>query len=340
MAKTETIEVISERVIIDKAPLIYSNRFHNYLNNMKSIERLNGGDYHDIEKLSNKAYQNHDISFIDITDKEDTISFININRIFKYYRSLNPNIDKKTFSKYIDTEASMYSVMSYIKNYKGVWNFGRDEMKIGKFIKKMFPDLTDKAVEIFVNKYKALYRMRMSPKLEIVKGEEITKYYNQANYLHAPSNKEGLGTLGKSCMRHGYDYFHLYTKNPEVCSLLILKSPENDSKIIARALIWKLESGEYYMDRIYTHFDSDVYIFRNYAKERGWETHHDNCKRGSRYFKHFTVSLNNTSFDEYPYMDTFFIMSKKAKKISSDKIANADDLISIRQTDGGYSRIY
>jgi len=334
----KTIVKTDEKLVIDTAPLVFSVKFQNYLKNMISIEKISEGNYYNIERLWNLSMTNCDISFIEITDKEDTISFININRIFKFYKSINSVIDKKTFTKYMNTEMSMYSFLPFIRNYKGVWNFGRNEMKIGKFIKKMLPTLTDQEIEVFVNKYKALYRSKINNKLKIVTGPDIKEWYDQDNYSHVKEGKEGLGQLGKSCMRYGKNYFDLYSKNTDVCSLLILQSPEDETKILGRALIWKLEDNTYYMDRIYTHFDSDIYIFRNYAKERGWSTHYDNIKLSNNKVKTFTVALKESDFRYYPYMDTFYVLSKKANKISSSGIPEATDMVSLRSTDGGYSR--
>jgi hypothetical protein len=73
---------------------------------------------------------------------------------------------------------------------------------------------------------------------EIVEGDEIAKWYRYENYA------ENKGTLGNSCMRDKRDsFFEIYTKNPEVCRMLILKE---DDKILGRALIWKLNSFKSY----------------------------------------------------------------------------------------------
>ena len=55
------------------------------------------------------------------------------------------------------------------------------------------------------------------------------------------------------------DYFNIYIENPDVCQLLIFTDP-ND-KLLGRALLWKLEDGSNYMDRIYTNRDSYIELF-------------------------------------------------------------------------------
>ena len=100
---------------------------------------------------------------------------------------------------------------------------------------------------------------------ETITGDDIAYWYNYSNY------KERSGTLGSSCMSNVEDYyFDIYTSNPDTCSLVILKSQEDDSKIVGRALLWTLTSGKKFMDRIYTIKDSDVQLFRDWAKENGW----------------------------------------------------------------------
>jgi len=168
---------------------------------------------------------------------------------------------------------------------------GRNEIKVGRFARAILTELgqkvTDKDIEIFVNTYKAS-KEDVSKRFEMVSGPIIKKYYLGTNYA------SGRGTLGDSCMKGEdcQDYFKIYTKNPEVCQLLVYLNEEG--KVIGRALVWKLSSkelysvgtqmlstgskkqdqvecpAEYFMDRVYTNNDSDVIKFVNYAKEKGW----------------------------------------------------------------------
>ena len=96
----------------------------------------------------------------------------------------------------------------------------------------------------------------------MVQGESIAYWYNYKNYL------DRSGSLGNSCMSNVDDeYFDIYMSNSDVCKLLILKSQENPNKIVGRALLWTLTGGEKYLDRIYTIKDSDIELFKDYAKE-------------------------------------------------------------------------
>ena len=322
----------------DKVPLIYSTKFDNYLSNMLSIDKM---DRHENTLVSTilSMYKNPcELSYIDITEKEDTISLIPASRIFKLYKKSFKEINKRDFDNYINAEDLLYGVHTYVKNYSGVWNTGRIEMKVGKFIKKLNDKLTDSQIEEFVNKYKALHRSRSNPTLSLVSGEQITYWYDQDRYAHSTEDKRrsGIGTLGKSCMRYGANYFYLYEKNPEVCQMLILQSKDDHKNILGRALVWKLEDGSTYMDRIYTHFDSDIYVFVKHATENGWHSHHDNTS-GKTKFRHFHISLKEAQFDYYPYMDTFCYLSVNEMKLSSDFI-KCSDLFILRNTNGTYDQ--
>jgi len=343
------IQPIKDLIKSEKAPLVYSTKFDNYLTNMLSIGKIDHSGNEDslIKKIASLYRTPSEVSYVDITDKEDTVSFIPTSRIIKMYKRSFKEIDKNEFEKYITAEEDLYPVHTYIKNYNGVWNTGRVEMKIGKFIKKLADNekLTDKQIEIFVNKYKALYRSRTNPILQLVSGQDIKHWYSQERYAHTPEdkNREGLGSLGKSCMRYGADYFSIYYENPAVCQLLILQAKEDKGSIIGRALVWKLNDGRTYMDRIYSHFDSDIYIFRKYAQERGWLTHHEAHKSSDgRLEESYTVSLTNANFTSYPYMDSMCFLSPSNKLISTKRrLGNdisASDLILLRSVTGSHER--
>lgn len=304
-------------------PLIYSSGFKNYLMNLISIANINGDSktiLYDIYSLENVA--NIDISFIDITGNEDTITFISHEQIKKCYDKLNT---KKTISEYLTSEKNLtnFGLVNHIKNYKGVWNTARNEMKIGKFIRKAIPRISDKDLEYFVNNYKTIFNSKTNRNFEIVNGEDIKKWYKYTNYKHNLENVRGLGDLGKSCMRHvSESFFDIYSENKDVCSLVLLKTKDSPDKIIGRALLWKLDTQngkeQFYMDRIYTHFESDIFAFRNFAKENGWLTHYD-IKREED-IKLLSVKLSESNFYYYPYMDSFCFLNKTNNTLSTKKI--------------------
>lgn len=339
---TKVIEKISKSKI-NKIPLFYSQKFDNYLTNIISINRVNDDSTDNIDIINFMELSESDISFIDTSDLPDTIVFTPANKVLKEFIK-NEKFDTTKFKKWLSAHAILEPYTSHIKNYEGPWTQNRVEMKIGKFVKKI-TNLTDKEIEEVVNQYKSLYKTRKNTKFEFIKGDEIETWYDQDNYLFTSEvNSDGIGTLGKSCMRHGYsNFFDLYTQNPDVCSLMILKSELDDSKIIGRALVWKLSDGSTYLDRIYTHFDSDINLFRNYAKQNGWKTHFEYKEKILKDDAYFSVNLTNVDFDYYPYGDTFYIIDLDTKKAHSNKYYKlckvaglSENLIQIRNTDGSH----
>ena len=133
-------------------------------------------------------------------------------------------------------------------------------------------------------------------------------------------------TLGNSCMRHSYcqKYFDIYTENEDVCSLLVLK--ESD-KVKGRALLWVLDNGDFYMDRIYTASDSDKHLFEEWADEHNYRKYSNDHKSKS-------VEVEESSYDYYPYMDTFYSFDTNDNTLRSND--GGSDCIKLQDTNGGY----
>jgi hypothetical protein len=143
--------------------------------------------------------------------------------------------------------------------------------KVGRVIKSILKDInadvTDQEVESFVNYFKSSVDLsrNLFKSFRIVKGDDIHHFYQTSQYAN------GKGSLGKSCMRNAVESKTLlYTTNPDKCSMVILvdkfKSDGNPEKIKGRALLWLADNGEFIMDRIYTNKDSDVELFKEFAK--------------------------------------------------------------------------
>jgi hypothetical protein len=199
---------------------------------------------------------------------------------------------------------------------KALWTKGRQEIFVGRGIRALLTSagikFLDKDLEEFVNLYKATVD-KMNDRFQYfqsVKEQEIGHWYNYRNY------KERSGSLGSSCMSNvNHDYFDIYMSNPDVCELVILKSEEDDSLIVGRALLWTLSDGKKFMDRIYTIKDSDVQLFRDWAKENGWYTkQHNSSSDSGRAINPengeqvdlgtLTVNIKRGMYEAYPYLDT------------------------------------
>ena len=198
----------------------------------------------------------------------------------------------------------------YVGDYKAM------EFKIGKFassmLRKAGVDFNNVELEDFVNKYKAQIEVRQGlfDKFEVVKGEEIRKYY-----LHTQYNSQS-GSLGSSCMKYTrcQEYLDIYVQNTNI-SMLIL---HGNYGIIGRAILWFDDKNRNIMDRIYTNNSADEELFKEYAKKNNfyYKASQDYVAMGNLMLGDtvitnrddilITVQLDETGVDYrfYPFVDT------------------------------------
>lgn len=223
----------------------------------------------------------------------------------------------------------------------------RQTIRIGRGIRGLLAaggkNFTDAEIEQFVNKYKSEYdKMNdIFRDFEVVTGDKIAYWYHYRTYLHGRDR----GPLSNSCMSGVPEsYLEIYTKNPEVCSLLILKN-EDGTKIKGRALVWELtEPSITFVDRIYTHADSDIELFRQYAKSEGWYckayngSGHDSLNLitptgNTENLGELTTKVKKGGYSSYPYLDTLQYLDRSNGILSTD---NSGDSLYLIDTGGGY----
>ena len=228
-----------------------------------------------------------------------------------------------------------------------VWTKSRQEVRIGRAIRALLnasgEKVLDKDLEVFVNQWKATID-KMNDRFQyfdVVNGEDIGHWYHNRNY-YARS-----GTLGSSCMSAVSErYFDIYMSNTDVCKLIILRSIEDDTKIMGRALLWTLSDGKQFVDRIYTINDSDVQLFRDYAKENGWYAkYYNGSSDSSRAFDPqtsqmvdlgtITVKIREGEYKGYPYLDTLKYFNPNKGTLSTQ---NTRDCYILESTDGDLYR--
>ena len=322
---SDYLDYILETVKSNTSQLYYSEKFRSLL---KKIENRS-----EVAKLLLQAERSNQVltqyTLIDITDKNDTISFVQVNRILRKYPEMD--IDKELFTKgaYIKMDGSEF------------WNESRTEMNVGRWSRRTFSEagksIPDSDIEKFVNLYKATFDSKDedNSNLQLLSGEDIRHWYLEDNY----ENRKGQ--LGASCMRYKscQNYLDIYVKNPKVCQILILKG--DDDKITGRALIWKLyhhKEGrqfckeDYYMDRIYTNNDSDKILFQEWADKKGMRYYGQSKTDWIMY-----VKLDSNDFEYYPYMDTFMCYNNESLLLCNDEsLWPEGGYIKIQETDGGY----
>jgi len=186
---------------------------------------------------------------------------------------------------------------------------------VGRFIKKYNPDTPSIQIEAEVNYIKTLLE---PPKMELVTGYDIAKYYNGFYY----SQSEDINSLRSSCMK--YDrcqrYLGIYVRNSNV-KLLIARSSLYTDKIVARALVWEnvidlcnnSEGPFTVMDRYY---GPEKYkeAFYEYARENGWVRKATTTAKDFNFVypnggiinnEFLAVPLEVRDFRFFPYLDTF-----------------------------------
>ena len=309
MENDNTIDIKKSDPVLK--PLILSDDFKKILNKILS---------RGVSKISTKLLnmekdKEHmfNLTYIDRTDRDDFITYIQSSRINRY-----------------DEGTDIWKVK------------GRIETRIGRLIRRIFgTKFNQVSVDNFVNKYKATVRSELDNHFELVSGNDISYWYHYSKY------NETRGSLGGSCMQGDecQKYFKIYTNNPNQVKLCILKENKDSDKIKGRALIWNISNPEglIFMDRIYTNDDADSNLFLEYAKKNGWVTkkkqNYNNdtviLPDGTKTKYKLSVELDDNDFNRYPYMDTFKFFNKENKTLynNDNKIGKHITLV---DTDGRY----
>lgn len=241
-------------------------------------------------------------SFIDCSnDKSEMISYISADKLLKQYIAYNKEFVEKNVGKQVPQLFSQWCQTNFNKLYEST---ERSRIKIGRFLKKIMPDVTDVEIEEFVNKYKSMKTID-DYEFVIVRGNDIHKCYDRVNQDCATSS-----SLYNSCRNYSsekdpkyldspmYKYCDFYASTPETCGLLILKYNGED-KIRGRAFIWNTEDGKVFVDYAYTSTAVEANMYQQYIKKNGYSN-------GST--KGITIKVNQACralTPRIPYLDSF-----------------------------------
>lgn len=236
---------------------------------------------------------------------------------------------------YLSISKEDSSQISYMDNTKlerfGVgkkWNVKlRSRARPGRVVQRILPNLPDREIESFVNKYSAAASRsnKSENKISIVYGDKIKFWYHRKNYAHE------YGSLGCSCMKYDecQDYFGIYTENPDHVGMAIIVNSEN--KLLARCLIWypntKKDKSVIFFDRIYAYNDETEFELYNWCINKGFTQGSDKNINKPKKVPKIKITLPNLEFDYYPYVDTFYYLD-------SDNLNNLGEGISLDNTDG------
>ena len=342
--------------------LLYSDKFKSVLDQIQTQNNIL-----DIFKAIQDIDLCVDFNCIDISSNCNTVRIIDSIKLSKWFKKHQTKAYKGDFNLYLndindgfhperlnDREHKYPMRLSHLS--QDDFNVGSIEIKIGRLVSKILnidipiikdylrkpPRLISEDIEDFVN----LFRVSISKKyyfFELVKGDEIRDCYFYKNYSITK------GTLGNSCMRHSscQDYFDIYTKNPDICQLLVLRYKNNPKLVAGRAIMWTLTNGQKFMDVAYCTNEQDWYLFVEKAKELGATTRYKNSgivKVQLHNFKHKNKSkilpflFKGT---KYPYLDTLIYLNKRTNILTNQKPSyydrNLKDWIMLQSTQGQYN---
>jgi len=245
---------------------------------------------------------------------------------------ITPDINYLSISKEDNSQISYMDTTKLEKFGVGKkWSVKlRSRARPGRVIQRILPNLQDRDVESFVNKYSAAASKsnKSENKISIVFGEKIKFWYHRKNYFRE------CGDLGCSCMKYDecQDYFGIYTENPDHVGMAIMVNNEN--KLLARCLIWypntKKDKSIIFFDRIYACSDQTEFEMYNWCINKGFTQCSNKNINKPKNLPSIKIHLPNLKFSYYPYVDTFYYLS-------TDNLNNLGDGTSLDSTDGRLS---
>ena len=298
--------------------------YSEFCNLTESKIKLRDADFNYIGISSENPYQ---LTYIRV-DKLIEHSLLDLVGTYKYRNSfitlqLPSNIDVGVY--YIKNDDYFNSKATTVRNAKYTQikirnlvsylslplNITKVRAKPGSVFKKIFPNKPDSFIEDLVKQYKKYinknFLIDSYYKLELVSGENIRKYYLENCY------EEYTGELGGSCMRHEecQDYLDIYVENSQ-CQLAILKSPSG--QICARTLVWDNK----YFDRVYATRENKKLFLISHLEKLGLKEiwNHQTFIATNKEDK-VIIDLDKARFDQYPFMDSLFILNLHSKQIAN-----------------------
>jgi len=265
-----------------------------YSNEMRNKLKKIGGKV--AEALLDIENSEQEFTYIDLGEKDNTITLIEVDKVFDYMRSRD--MSPGYLSRFIRINWLKKEDVRHV------------ELKIGKFTKALlFDTFTDPEYGEFVDKWRAL---KDESTFELWKGQEIIEAYTTGNYEECSGS-----TLDNSCMNDS-EYVLFYSA-VEGCEVLVLLDEDRSygPTVKGRAIIWTDYKGRRIMDRVYYNFGKDYQKFLNWAKENNVYYKKHNGTGGPNTFvlgdkeeklmtKIKVPNVFTYRGDGFPYMDTFY----------------------------------
>ena len=217
--------------------------------------------------------------------------FIYENKLITFFKyKLDPFSDYDTFEMLKDN-----SLLRMVNSSTG----NKLDLKIGRYLTKIntyLNLLSPKNIEDLAIKYKT--RCEENIEFEFLSGENIKEGYKTENY-----DTFNNSSLWGSCMNNKTTYLKIYTKNPNVVRLAIIKK---NNKIQARCFVWKI-NDKFYYDKIYFYKEHQSSIMRQNLESESILPIHK--------LTYASIKLDFCDFNKYPYLDTFYLLDMESKSL-------------------------
>lgn len=229
------------------------------------------------------------------------------------------------FIDFVDGEVTYmpYNKVQLITDDGVYINAGRQRISIHKFLTKVFKSFSlfsENQIKVAGDEMIAGFQQY---KIEFVEGEKIADYYNSIDCSNWSTT---------SCMSgRPLHYFKIYTDNPQVCKLGIVKNTDGD--IVGRFLHWQVTDGYWINDRFYYKEPVVEEWFKKYCEENNlyFRLDMDEFMHGDeREDLQLRVKLEHpvSDYDEVPYLDTFRYTDR------DNYLSNTRGRYSLDDTDG------
>ena len=286
-------------------------------NQNQKIYDLIGLSMSDVVKLENRT----EVKMIKEVVSEST------GRTYCHIETISEPIRKMVINKEGLTHKS--------PDYQTLWTQnGRNSIGVGRIVRRLLQltgkKFTDADIEKFVNDWKSSIDIMNNAflKFDVVKGDDIHYWYKSKHSVMD-------GTLGNSCMiDKPTDCHYIYTENPDVVSLVILYDDNGtiqngkykSDKIQGRALLWKTNEGDMFMDKIYYVRDEQKELFKKFSESQGWWSKRANggasefdVEQGEQIKRNvkYTVTLKEWAWG-FPYMDSLVYFNDNTGVVSND----------------------
>lgn len=216
-------------------------------------------------------------------------------------------------------------------NDDGEWSLaGRQTMRIGRMVRMVLKPhiaVSDASIEGFTKRLQNEYEGKKPYDLQLVKGRDIAKWYYSGQYVNHDDSEQDC-SLWASCMRYSdcqdNDFFDLYVYNPEKVQMLIMVR-SRDNMLLARAIVWLLDDGRYFLDRIYCADQKYIHVMQRHAMDKGWLYKYNmsndqytialpDGNRLQQKDAQFIITGLDTDFSHFPYVDTFRFLYRANNK--------------------------